>query len=185
MLSRRSEQSRWTRPSRRRAQRRARAVHRPLRNREAFVLSKHDGVLSLHVQRYLAFKDEKELVLIDMLVPGEISLENSESNNGIVDRRQRLIVPRRVGRHLAWNIDNAQHTILYGFVVSKVCRQLILHNGVLRCHIKRYGPAAGSVITSTPAARTRSSTIPSDFLTLSTTAAPPLLCAFETVPSAR
>jgi len=74
-------------------------VHRPFRHGEPLVQSEYDGVPTLDVERDLAFEDEKELVLIDVLVPWKISLKNSKTNDCIVDRREGLIEPGRVGCH--------------------------------------------------------------------------------------
>ena len=59
-------------------------MHRPLRDREALISLEVDRAGGLGVHVHLAVEDEKELVLLVVLMPRRFALEYPESNDRIV-----------------------------------------------------------------------------------------------------
>jgi len=62
----------------------------------------------LQIDRQLALDDEEELVLVVVLVPVEVALDDAQADHGVVDRDERLVEPRFVRRGLTWDVDQLE-----------------------------------------------------------------------------
>lgn len=80
-------------------------MHDPFRNRAGLMPGQRDRFAVLDIDQQLAVEDEEEFVLVVVLVPMEISIDDPQADDGIVDGRKRLVEPRLVGRRLGRNVD--------------------------------------------------------------------------------
>ena len=67
-----------------------------------------DGGLLVEVDQQPAGQDEEELVRVVVLVPVEVAVDDAEAHDDVVDRRERLVEPRRVGRGLGSDVDEVE-----------------------------------------------------------------------------
>jgi len=67
-----------------------------------------DGVAAFDVDDEPAVHDEEELVLVVVLVPVEVALDDAEADDGVVDARQRLVEPRLVRGGLGADVDELE-----------------------------------------------------------------------------
>ena len=75
-------------------------------NSESLVCSQMHRFGALNVEEYLAIEYEEEFVLIRVLVPRELALENAEAYDRVIDGREGLVEPRDIRRRLGRYVDN-------------------------------------------------------------------------------
>jgi hypothetical protein len=85
--------------------RRTRAVDDPLGHAARLMLGERDRVGTFDIDQQLTVEDQKELVLVVVLVPMKISVDHTESDESIVDRCERLVEPRLMGGSLGRHVD--------------------------------------------------------------------------------
>ena len=69
-------------------------MHDPTGDRVAAMAIESDGLRVLDVDQELSVQDQEELVLVVVLVPVELALDDAEPNDRVVDGRQGLVEPR-------------------------------------------------------------------------------------------
>jgi hypothetical protein len=67
-------------------------------------LERH-GLGVLEVDEQPALEHEEELVLVVVLVPVEVALDDTQAHDGVVDLRQRLVEPRLMRGGLGRDVD--------------------------------------------------------------------------------
>ena len=107
-----------------------------LRHGEALLRTQLDGS-TLEIDDELSFNHVKELVLIVMLVPMEITVQHAKPDNAIIDLAQGLVEPLVFGLVLKrLHIDELERLELY--IGMNRIRRLILHVNIpLRDSCKR------------------------------------------------
>src|SRR3954469_2280756 len=84
------------------------AVHDPARHRVALARLERHRLAALDVDHEPAVHDEEELVLVVVLVPVEVALDHAETDDGVVDARERLVEPRLVRGGLGADVDELE-----------------------------------------------------------------------------
>jgi len=78
------------------------------RHAAPLVRAERNRVGSLDVDQELAVEDEKELVLVIVLVPMKVAVNHPEPDDGVVDRGERLVKPRLMRRSLRGHVDQLE-----------------------------------------------------------------------------
>src|SRR5215204_2728231 len=117
---------------------RPRPVEDAARDRDALVRAEDERVGALHVDLELALEDEEELVLGLVLVPVELSFDDSETDDGVVDLRERLVEPRLDGGRLGADVDPLE---LFELHVEIDLVRLLCHSHLLRSRTLRRSTA--------------------------------------------
>jgi hypothetical protein len=89
-----------------------RPVHHASRDRVALVALERHRVAVLEVDQQPAVEHEEELVLVVVLVPVEVAFDDAEPDDGVVDRRQRLVEPGVVAGDLRRDVDQREAPVL-------------------------------------------------------------------------
>lgn len=83
-----------------------------LGHRVALLVPKDNSVTIVEIDEQLAFENQEELVLVIMLVPVELALDDPEPYDGVVDRGQGLVEPGFVGLYLRRDVDQREAAVL-------------------------------------------------------------------------
>ncbi len=87
-------------------------MHDPFRHRETLLWAQPDRVTAFYLDHELAVENQKELILVVVLVPMKLTLQHTKPNHGVIDGCKRLVEPRLVSRCLPSEIDERKLPLL-------------------------------------------------------------------------
>lgn len=83
-------------------------MHHAAGHAARLVLTERDRFSPVNINQKLTLEHQEELVFVIVPMPVEVPLDYPEPDNSVIDRRERLVKPRRMGRRLGGDVDQLE-----------------------------------------------------------------------------